>query len=259
MSNYNNNNYNNNEGYIPSFSSAHSLRNPNGKDPTALGFSYYRKMLKLAISPALEMQADDEYQKYDTKNSVNIFLTPQKAAMLLEVINRFKENPEEFSNIGVTSGAGEDVGYVCISNGQEIGSNNIQLIIRRLDGAGNVTSSAAYEFGTGEFSTTVANFNENKKTFDNIKLPNVEFEIFISHLKEFINASTGSQAYYQLVANNKNNERLFDIHRHLLGGTKNKGSNGTSFFSNPSNGNSKDVEKSSLDDEFDDFDELPFA
>ena len=232
---YDNNRRGNNE-YSPSVYSPYTLKNPNGVDPSALSFQYYRKMLKISISPAIEMKEGDDYQQYDSENAVKVYLTPQKAMIFLEDVKEFLADPDAFNNSGVPSGSGETSGLISISNGKELGVNKPQLIIRRLDIEGNIVSSAAYQFNDPDYNTSLRNFDEETKQYSVIPRNNMEIKVLIAHLEEFIKASTFALAYTFVEADKKNAERVYSIYESTVGGnkgsSKGKSNTGTSFFNN---------------------------
>ena len=253
-----NNNYDNNQGnaeYVPTVYSGYTLKNPNGVDPSALNFQYYRRMLRIAIAPMNEMKEGDSYPTYDSDKAVKIFLTPINAMIFLQDVEEFIKDPNAFNNSGVSSGRSDNSGLISISNGKELGVNKPQLIIRKIDENGNTTSIAAYQFNDPDYNRSLRNFNEETKEFTNIPHPNIEIEVLRAHLKEFIAASTYATAYSFIDADKKNSERIYDITQALGAskGGKNKAGTGTSFFdkNNSSTGNSgtpKPRSQSSLDD-----------
>lgn len=228
-------NYDNNKGageYVPTVYSSYTLKNPDGVDPSALNFQYYRKMLRIAIAPMNEMKEGDEYATYDSDNAIKVFLTPINAIIFLKDIEEFCKDPNNFNNSGVSSGKPENLGLISISNGKELGVNKPQIIIRKIDEEGNVKASAAYQFRDQDQHRSLRNFNEQTKEFTNIPHANIEIEIVKHHLEQFIQASTYATAYTVIDADKKNSERLYEIYQSVVGGKKgaNRGGTGTSFF-----------------------------
>lgn len=243
---------NNNKGYSPSTYSTYTFKNPEGIDPSALGFSYYQRMLKISIAPMLPMKENDEYPQYDNENAVSIYLLPANAMVFLKEIEEFMRDPYGHNNLGVVSGRNENSGLIVISNGKELGVNETNLIIRRINSNGDVTSSAAYQFNNDEYYSSIRNYNEDTKDYSNAPHANIELEILCTHLREFINSSTYASAYSNLEANKRNTERLYELTKSLNEGAgSSKGTGGTSFFSknksNNSISNSKPRNQSSLD------------
>ena len=58
-------------------------------DKTMMSFSMWKTTIKLAIYPLIE--SDDDQIKYDRKNGIAIYLTPQKAMMFALLLKEFRD------------------------------------------------------------------------------------------------------------------------------------------------------------------------
>ena len=187
-------NYDNNkkDEYIPSYYSAYNTGNPDGVDPSALSYSFYNKYLKLSISP-LKMNNGDKVA-YDHDNAGAVWLTHTKARMLHDQIGKVLRG--ELSNGGVSTGK---EGLVRFSDGKELGINNYCLIINKVNEAGEVISSYAYEF-KNKHHYAVENYNPNDSSHKKHYYHTLEVDQLLDMLKTYYEAMTGSMAYSTLDA-----------------------------------------------------------
>lgn len=189
--------------YEPTVYSDYRMSNTEGVDPSALSFSFYRGMLKIAISP----KKNTEKIAFDHENNICVYLTHTKARMLAEEIKTLIANPNTMNNVGVTTGDG----LISFSDGKELGINGYCLIIRKIDEqTGVATSSYAYEFKS-DYHYSIRNFNDKSKNgtiFDKYFYNDLEVYQFITILEEYYKSATGAIAYSVIDQSKYNNSRM---------------------------------------------------
>ena len=209
MSNYPNNaNKSNDEVFTPTVRSAYKFFNSNSViDNTCLSFNFWNNLLKITISPIIVK--DGSANRVDTDNHVDIYLSPNKAMMLLRVVEMFRQNPEAYNNIGVNT----NKGIIFIANGKNMfGKGGICIVINLIDNeTGAKKGEAAYEFNCTD-SYAIKNYMggsnfEKDYTYSN----DIELDAFENILKSFINASTNAIAATMMDANKFNEQRLFSF------------------------------------------------
>lgn len=200
------NNYDNNkkDQYMPVYYSSYNTGNPEGIDPSALSYSFYNRMLKISISP-VKMNSGDKVS-YDHENAASVWLTHTKARLLhaeiLKVLNG------EITNGGVPTGT---EGLIRFCDGKELGVNNYCLIINKVNEAGEVTSSYAYEFKT-KHHYAVENYDPKDSSHKKAYFNDLEIQQLLDMLEQYYVAMTGAMAYSVMDANrfttNTNNTKI---------------------------------------------------
>lgn len=188
------NQYNNNnkqQKKSPTVYSAYKLKNAESKvDATQLLFSYWNGMLRMTIEPKIE-NTNDEIPRFDDKNSVSIYLSHTKARLLLNELILFKQDPNQYNNVGVDSGSG----FISFSNGKEFGVKGIFIIIRRINpNTGVIESSFAYQIKE-DFHYAIRNFDQNTMNFDKQFYNNLELDQIEDVLQSYVQSMTGAYAY----------------------------------------------------------------
>ena len=230
---YNNNN--NNERFQPTVYCPIKFKNSESeKDPSELSFSYWKNLLKIAISPMITTDTNTPYPTYDYKNQGVVHLTHDKARLLYSEIVEFLKDPDAYNNMGVPSGS---TGLISISNGKEFGVNSPILVIRKINQETVcLESSYMYQFKTNY--TSVRNFDENNQKFDTFNYEQFEIYAFMDILKSFYESMSYAVAYSFINANQYNDSR-YNTKLDLLmdkAGIERKqkassGGSGSSFFS----------------------------
>lgn len=182
------NNYDNNKReQLPVYYSAYNIGNKDGIDPSALGYSFYNRMLKLSISP-LKMNNGDKVS-YDHENAAIVWLTHTKARILHDEILKVLNG--EISNGGVPTGA---EGLVRFIDGKELGVPGYCLVINKVNEAGEVTASYAYEFKT-KHHYAVENFDPKDSSHKKVYHNDIEIKQLLDMLQSYYMAMTGAVAY----------------------------------------------------------------
>lgn len=244
----------------PTVYSPLNFKNPDADiDPGRLSFSFWKNLLKIIISPKLEERPTDKFVQYaDSKSSGAIFINSIKAKIFHDEIRYMLENPGTVNNVGVPSGS---TGLISFCEGKEYGVPGYVLVIRKLDEEGGTQSSYVYQFNTGDYYTSIRNFEETTAKFKKHSYEMVEIEAFLQMLLDFSNAQNYAMAYTVVDATKYETTKMqtkFDL---LLDnfGLKNRSNNsgnsgGSSFFSkngssDSSSTNSRKTSLESLADE----------
>ena len=211
-------------------------------DKTTMSFSYWKGLLKITINPVKVSQGSPN--EIDRDNNSTIYLSPMKALLLYKYGKMFLSDTNKYINIGVPT----HKGIIYLTNGKkEFGLTRDQMIvvIKTIDSdSGNITSEYAYEFNS-EYNFGVSNWTGGSDFNKDYSYSNsIEFEMFLSVLKTYVDSS--SYAYAASVADamkiesNRNYNSFKAIQEKLGISSGNKGSNysNKSYFNNNNNGNS---------------------
>jgi len=188
------NTYNNNnekEVYRPSVY-GYSMSNTESEiDVTNLSFSMWKGTLKIAIAPRIENDKS-ENPSWDRKGAALIYLNHSKARIFAETLKGFLKSPKTFNQRGTNAGQG----LITISTGEEFGKSAPCIVIRKINEAGQVESSYAYEFKRN-YHCAIEKFDEKTGEFssDYDSFKNLELLQFITMLESYYNAMTGAVAF----------------------------------------------------------------
>lgn len=228
LGNYDNNKKNQ---WTPVYYSQYGAGNSESAvDPSAIGYSFYNRMLKITISP-VKMNNGDKVS-YDHDNAAIVWLTHTKARLLHDAIEKVLSG--EVSNVGVPTGV---EGFVRFSDGKELGVNNYCLIINKVNDNGEVISGYAYEFKS-KHHYHVENFNPNDASHKKVYNHNLEVQQLLDLLKTYYESMTGAMAYSVMdgmrFTTDTQNTKM-DLVMSKLGidykpGTTSRQSSGTSYF-----------------------------
>lgn len=186
---YNNNQNNGNRNQVTVYSQYRMNNGDSDIDATCLTFRYWRSSLMIGIFPRKNTGNDE--MVFDMDNGITIYLSHTKARILKHEIELFLKDPITYNNVGVNSGQA----IITISNGIEYGKEAPVVTIRKIDEAGNVVASFAYEFHRN-YHFSVRNYeggNNFDKVFDDYQ--NLELEQFITQLDQYVKASTNAGAF----------------------------------------------------------------
>lgn len=162
-------------------------------DQTMLSTSMWETTIRVSIAPLIKTGTDEV--RYDVKNAISSYLTPMKAHMLAVLGEKFKEDPDKYTNCGVASGES----LITFSNSKEFGkpSAGPSLVIRRVDGeSGTVKETYSYEFRRDSYPV-VKGFDQDTAKFTNDydMFKWLELDAFISQLNEYFKAMTNAEAF----------------------------------------------------------------
>lgn len=229
-------NYDNNkrQQYMPVYYSQYGAGNKDSEvDPSAIGYSFYNRMLKITISP-LKMGSGDK-PSYDHDLAAIVWLTHTKARLFHDAIQKVLNG--EVSNVGVPTGP---EGLVRFSDGKELGVNNYCLIINKVNENGEVTSGYAYEF-KAKHHYHVENFNpKDASTHKKVYANNLEVQQLLDVLETYYLSMTGAMAYSVMDGlrfNTDTTNTKIDLIMSKMGidykpGTTSRQSSGSSYFDN---------------------------
>lgn len=191
---YNNNANQKNDKYSPTIYSPYRMNNSESTvDKTCITYTFWNNMLKIGIFPKKNTGGDEV--AFDMENGIAIYLNHTKARMFAEILRKFREDPEHFSNSGVPSGQGA----IIISTADQFNPSCDPvpvLAIYKLDQDGNITTSFAYEF-KHDYHYALTNFNPKGSTFDSDyeSYSTLEIDQLITLLEEYYKATTCATAY----------------------------------------------------------------
>lgn len=206
MANNNNQSSNSNEVFTPSTRSAYRFFNSNSAlDNTSLSFTYWNSLLKITMNPIIV--AEGSANKVDTENHIDIYLSPSKAQMFLHCIQKFRENPDMYNNIGVPT----NKGIVYIANGEKMyGKKGTFIVINLVDENGSKQGEAAYEINSELYAiTNYVSGNEFNKYLDYSS--SLELDMIETLLKSFVEAYTNAVASSIIEGNKYNDNRMFNF------------------------------------------------
>lgn len=257
-----NNNYNgeSREPYRPTVYGSYSYTNMDSSvDVSRLSYSYWKGLLKIAISTPKTNNVKSDYNEWDTENSVYGYLTPFKARILADGIDKILT--KAVSNYGVKI----KNGILYITRASEFGGseNSFVLVIKYVDDNGNVLTSAAYEF-TCEYHFGITNYNSDNKSFDTDFMEGIfELNMFKQTLLNYANAADYSIAASVCDAMSTSVTgsmyKKLDAIGNKLGvqGNTRYGSSNSSYFNARGNSNaSSEVSKSGESTEYDDIESM---
>lgn len=170
--------------------------NRNSPYKSGLSCTLWNKMMKIAI-----LRYDphtDTFSAGRANDHACIFLGQTKAFLLSNILKKFKKDRERYNGYGVfTSKA-----VITILNGASFGGNDNDCAIRivKFNNDMIIDDQGAYQFNTNyyEYATNMT-AEDNMVTFDRVdyepELDDVELDLFIAQLDEFVKATTFSQAY----------------------------------------------------------------
>lgn len=244
--------------YEPLVYSQFGVSNTEGVDPSALSFTFWNRMLKVAITPMKPTANPNDRNIWDRDNETCVWLTPTKAKMLADEIRYAMANPDSCNNAGVPTGKD---GLISFSNGKELGATSPCLIIRKINqDDGTVNSVYAYQFKT-EYRNyrSVRNYDPNHPAdFESYCYANTEIEGFLAVLDQYYLTSTGAVGYavidaarYDIQKNNTKMELIMEklgIERpdYSRGGNRG-GSSGGSFFSSNNGKQDNSMQHTTMD------------
>lgn len=224
-------------------------------DKTMISFSMWRNLLKISISPVIESENGET--RYDTKNGISVYLTPQKAKMfenLLSMSINKEETDTLKGNAGVATGSNlitvEDPGVVY--GKPEAGT---VISIKKLNQNGQIEQSYSYEINKGYYNIIIgfdpktAGYTQNYDMFNTLEL-----EMIILQLRTFYEAMSNANAYSNVTHQYQYYSKIaaklgVDLESNYNGGYKKSyfSNSGNSGMTNTSAGNSETIESSQLD------------
>ena len=188
-------NKNGNKGnYENEFFSPTKLVNYNEK--MSIGFSFWKRMLKITISKINEGDSSDKYDKL-----AYVHLTPDKASMLLEALKKARETPDV--TFGVDSGMSETKNVSAFTNTDK----GMIFTIAKVDLNGKITDQFDYLFDK-ESAYTLSWKDFQSMDFERTPLPENEIDRFALVLEQFVVSMTGAVPYGVCDMNRFDNSRI---------------------------------------------------
>lgn len=164
------------------------LRFKNEKDGLQIGFSFWKGTLKLSVTEIPKSYDNTGSAKVD--ELAYIHLSPTKAMMMANIVQRFIDNPAEKDPQGVNTGASAQQGLLAIGRENDVP----YLIVAKIDENGKFLQSQRFNFNH-DYNYDLAFSDINKlmftKNFDN----NVELTLFKEMLESYAKSSNDAIAY----------------------------------------------------------------
>lgn len=177
--------------YRPNVYSALPFTNPNGSCGGArLSVSYWKGMMKLHVQPKTGNN-NNGFTSYDDKNGNFAFLTPAKAVLLADGIDRLLKGENTAAGVPTTN----DTKIVNITTAGKVGGkgNEWALMIGNCDQNG-VSDSSVYEFST-DFHSVINDFDMSDNTFTKSTMSSeFELKMFAQMLRDFAAATSNALA-----------------------------------------------------------------
>lgn len=225
-----------------------------------LGFQYRSGMLVVDISKA-KTGGDFGYDSV-----ASIFITHTKAHILLNRIEEFEKyiadggkDPEV--GFCINAGMGEKVTVLILHVTKDGGR---AILIGKIDGEGNMSDSADFEFKK-DWQYAIKYNNISSKKFEREFLDDIEWNEFCETIQEFAKASNGAIGYTVADITRFDTQRILNkmnpIYEKLgietgFNRNNNYGSNKNNFFSNMDNGGNQGTSNhKSMDDVMEGFPE----
>ena len=168
-------------------------------DKTMMSFSMWKTTIKMAIYPLIE--SDDDQIKYDRKNGIAIYLTPQKAMMFAQILKEFRDkwqtdDLKKVDNSGIVSG--QSLVAVCSPQffNKDSKTTGPSIVVRRVTDDGHVEASYAYECKVN-FYNAIKDYDEKTGKYkqDFAQFNNVELDTIIMQLESYFSAMTNTVAF----------------------------------------------------------------
>lgn len=167
--------------YEPSYYSR--LRFTNYDDKLALGFTFWKGALKISIS---ESGSANEGRNNEL---AYIHLSPIKARIFAESVQKIIEDPETFDIYGIDTGSGDTSGFIAI--GRDMGKP--YLFIARVNSKGGYDSSQRFNFNFDRNYTLKVN-DLNKLSYQKEYNNDVELQMFRDALMDYSKSASGAVA-----------------------------------------------------------------
>ena len=183
------------------------LKFTNYDEKKMLSFSYWKGFLKIAISNIKESAMGIEYEELSV-----LHLSPIKAQILKEQLFTFrnmKDSETTNKSFGIDTGIGETKNFIAIGNTDSSKKDDIQrtLLIGKVDVNGNLLEGNSFNFNHqyhfGIEWTDVKSMKCTTTYHDNIEL-----DLFITVLDEYVKAMTGAIAYSVMDMGRFDNSRI---------------------------------------------------
>ena len=151
--------------------------------PSRFSIAYFNKLMKVSIALRNNAGSNDAYATFDTENQVSVYVSPAKAWILAEMIDKMFTEGSDMHNVcvelkngllKVTDGTDFDLDHPCISISYADEAGNVNEVIYECKGASAYTG--AYNYSDGEFSTE--------------SFPEFELQSIVMALREYYKASS---------------------------------------------------------------------
>lgn len=161
-------------------------------DQSLLSFSMWKNTIKISIASKLNSNSSKDYVQWDRDNAGCIYLTPVRASMFADILEKFIEEPSKYTGYGIASGKA----LISVSDGSDGGKPGHWCIIIRLvnESTGKCEKVYGYEIkknyeaiygydNTGNFKTDTDIFMEK------------EIRMIIYQLRDYSRAANNAYAF----------------------------------------------------------------
>lgn len=156
------------------------------------------KTLSINFRAGLLIFEIGEYDKstYKTNPLISIYISPTKAMMLANEINKFKEylNGDKIKEnvaFGVNAGMNEKVSYIGLHTNKE---KEVIVTIGKFDGTGTIVESYDFTFQKNyNYSLEWSDITKNQ--LEKVYQDNVEYEAFFNTVYDFARYMNGAAGY----------------------------------------------------------------
>ena len=156
-----------------------------------ISFCFWKGYLKIVMNEIIESYSGVEY-----KERTYIHLSPNKAYLLKEQLEKFLYLPKEESKIqcvGVDTGINSLKNFIAI--GYTENKDDLSLTIGKLDTtSGNITEKYSYTFNQN-YHYGIQWSDLDKMKFDSVYNDRLELENLLIILDEYVKSMTGAMAY----------------------------------------------------------------
>lgn len=202
-------------------------------DDTALGFRFVLSgILEMKITPRLKNGT------FDDKNSIAIYLSPQKACILGNAINLLLHDIYEGkskSNYGVCNNK-KTANIVFGQNTDDSKVTKVYTSIYKYNQDGKIYDQYTFNFNT-EGDYVIQNFSPNDLSYESVPIYDIPLVMIQNLLSEYVKAMTGATAYGVHYCVGEFRYKNTDIKKMLLGGTQPQlEQSSNSIFNNNGNG-----------------------
>lgn len=203
----------------------------NAIEKSRITFSMWKTTIKIAIAKSTGVDGNG-YTIWDKDNQAAIYLTPIKAKMFAEIIEKFIEDPVKYSGYGVDSGKG----LITISNGEEAGHpNHWCIIIRTVNkDTGKCERIDGYEIKKSSYA--VFGYSDDGQYQKDVEsFANAEIEMIVSQLKDYAEAANNAIAFSVVDSMSYSHDYTTSLLNKIAGAcgvSMNQASQTKSYFSN---------------------------
>lgn len=159
-------------------------------DKSKLSFSMWKSTIKISIAKCTG--ENNGYPTWDRDNQASIFLTPYKAKIFADIMEKFYEDPVKYNGYGIDSGKS----LITISNGEEFDHPNHFCIVIRLVNRDSGKTERVDGFDIKRTGYALYDYNgDSSFSRDNETFKDTEFFMIVHQLRSYADAASNSIAF----------------------------------------------------------------